>query len=243
MLHASLRFLAADPAEMAVEAQAECQFRRHFGRRGQKVLIGYDPSHQSQFRGAPGVERQSQQDQLCGPDVPDPRRKRAARSKFRRQREIDEGHAELRALAGVHEVTVRQHGRAPSDGGAVDGGDDRLVEIDQRIHQPSLRRVSRPRRVVQKILDIVAGAERVSCAVPERDTRALVPGRVDEDVCESHVHARGHRVPLGRAVQFNAKDAFGMLGHNLVHRLPPALWLGRNAQPCSLLAISAILRP
>src|SRR5271156_6952921 len=80
-----------------------------------------------------------------------------------------------------------------------------------------------PGGLFRKILDIVASAERVSGAVPERDKCALVPGRFDEDICKSHVHARGHRVPLGRAVQFDAKHAFGMLGHNLVHRVPPRL--------------------
>ena len=132
---------------------------------------------------------------------------------------IDERHLELRALARVYEVAVRQHGGSASDGGTVHGRDQRLVEIDQRIHQPSLRRFSRPWRILQKILDIVARAEGISCAMPEHDTCAFVLGRVIEDIRERHVHARGHRVSFCRTIQFNAKDASGTFGNNLVHRL------------------------
>ena len=90
---------------------------------------------------------------------------------------IDERHLELRALARVDEVTVRQHGGSAADGGTLHGRDQRLVEIDQRIHQPRLRRVSRPWRILQKILHIVARAERISCAMPEHDACAFVLGR------------------------------------------------------------------
>ncbi len=126
---------------------------------------------------------------------------------------------------------MRQHGGSASDRGAAHGRDQRLIEIDERIHQPSLRRVSRPWRILQKILNIIARAERISCAMPEHDTRAFVLSRVIEDVRERCVHARSHRISLHRTVQLNAKDAFGLFRNNFIHRLPPlrASAMGRNA--------------
>ena len=184
-------------------------------------MIGHDLGNEAQVRGAPGIERQAQQDQLGRTDVPDPCGNGAARSKFRHHGKIDERHLELRALARVHEVTVRQHGGPTADGGALHGCDQRLAEIEQRVHQPSLRRVSCPWRILQEIVDVVARTERIACAMPEHDTCALVLGRVIEDIRECRIHARGHRVSLCRTVQFNAKDASGMLGNDLVHRLTP----------------------
>src|SRR6202049_2856661 len=118
----------------------------------------------------------------------DPQRHGAARSEFRYDRKIDEGHLEFRALVRVDEVAVRHHGGAAADGGAVDRGDQRLVEVDQRLHQSGLWRFSRPWRILEKILDIVARAERISRAMPEDDTRVLVIRRLVEDACERQVH-------------------------------------------------------
>src|SRR3984957_1502704 len=77
---------------------------RCFSRRGQQLLVRHDLRHKSKLQGPCGIERQSQQNQLGRPDIPETRRKRAGRSEFRHQPEIDEGHLELRILAGVHEV-------------------------------------------------------------------------------------------------------------------------------------------
>src|SRR6266550_4637023 len=144
--------------------------------------------NQTQLRGAPGVEGSSQQNQLRRTEMTDSRRHRAARSEFRHDSKIDEGHLEFRALGRVDEVAMRQHGGAAADGGAVDRGDERLVEVEQRIHQSGLWRFSRSRRILQKILDIVARAERISRAVPEDDTRVLVIRHLVENAGESHVH-------------------------------------------------------
>lgn len=62
-------------------------------------------------------------------------RERWSRSEFRHHSEIDERHLELRAFAGVGEVTVQQHGCAAADGGPMNRRDKGLVEIDQRIHE------------------------------------------------------------------------------------------------------------
>src|SRR5712671_1290540 len=118
----------------------------------------------------------------------DPRRHGAARSEFRYDSKVDEGHLEFRALARVDEIAVRQHGGAATDCGAVDRRDQWLVEVDQGIHQAGLWRFARPWRIFQKILDIVTGAERISRAMPEDGTRVLVSRRLVEDARKRQVH-------------------------------------------------------
>src|SRR5207249_1626438 len=103
-----------------------------------------------------------QQNQLRSADMTDPRRNGATRPEFRYNSKIDEGHLEFRAVARVDEVAVRQHGRAAADCSAVDRRDQWLVEVDQCLHEAGLWRFARPRRILQKILDIVARAERIS---------------------------------------------------------------------------------
>src|SRR6266436_5331039 len=154
----------------------------------QEPLVGYDLGNQTQLRGAPGIEGNSQQNQFRRTDVTGPRRHGVTRSEFRHDSKIDEWHLEMRALARVDEVTVRQHGGATADRGAVDRGDQRLVEVDQRLHQSGLRKIPRPRRILEKILEIVTRAERMSRAMPEDDTRVVVIRCLVQDACESHVH-------------------------------------------------------
>src|ERR1700757_3379329 len=75
------------------------QLPSRFGRSRQDILVGYDFANQTQLRGAPGIEGSSQQDQLGRTEVTDSRRHGAARSEFRYDSKIDEGHLESRALA------------------------------------------------------------------------------------------------------------------------------------------------
>jgi hypothetical protein len=86
------------------------------------------------------------------------------------------------ALSPTDEVAVQQHGGSTADRGTAHGCNQRLVEIDQCIHEPSLRRFSWARRIFQKVLHIVAGAESISRTVPKYHTYALVLGRGIEDV-------------------------------------------------------------
>ena len=115
-----------------------CQPPGRFGCFCQEVLVGYDLGDETQLRGAPGVEGNSQQDQLRGAEMTDPRRHRAARSEFGYDSKIDKGHLEFCALAGVDEVAVRQHGGAAADRRALDRHDDRLVEVDEGMHEAGL---------------------------------------------------------------------------------------------------------
>ena len=142
----------------------------------------------TRLRSAPGVEGSPQQNQLRRTDMTDPRRHGAARSEFRYDSKIDEGHLEFRALTRVDEVAVRQHGGAATDGGTVDCRNQWLVEVDERIHEAGLWRFAWPWRILEKILDIIAGAERISRAMPKHDMRVLVMRRLVEDARQSHVH-------------------------------------------------------
>src|SRR5215469_18317321 len=99
--------------------------------------------------------------------MPYARRHRVTRSKLRHEAEIDERHLEFRALARVDEIAVRQHRGSAADRSALHGRDDRLFEPGERIHEGALREIAWPRRIVEKIPDVVAGAERVSGAMPE----------------------------------------------------------------------------
>src|SRR5712691_5202874 len=153
----------------------------------------------------------------------DTHRNRATRSKFRHQTEIDERHLELRTLTCIHEVAVCQHGGSTADSCTLYGGDQCLVEVNERIHQASLRRFTWPWRILQEILHIVAGAERISRAVPEHHTYSFVLGRVIEKIRQSHVHAHSHRVLLGRTIQLDTHDASGTFLNNVAHRPPPAM--------------------
>ncbi|MEH2469249.1 hypothetical protein V1281_001498 [Nitrobacteraceae bacterium AZCC 2161] len=55
----------------------------------------------------------------------------------------------------------------------------RLFEVDQRLHQFRLRRFAGPRRILEKILDVVPG-KGISRAVPENDTRVRIVRRLVE---------------------------------------------------------------
>ncbi len=83
---------------------------------------------------------------------------------------------------------MRQHGGAAADRGAVDRRDQRLVEVDQCFHEAGLGRFAWPWRIFEKILDIIARAERIPRAVPEDDPRGLVIRRLVKDARESRVH-------------------------------------------------------
>src|SRR2546425_10059291 len=117
--------------------------------------------------------RRSQEDQLGGSDIPRLRRNRVAGSKFRHERQVDERHLELRALARVDEVEVGQHRRSRSDGRPVHGCDQWLVEVDQRLDEALLRTVTRLRRILQKVTEIVARGERISRAMQDRKSTRL----------------------------------------------------------------------
>src|SRR5207247_1530068 len=160
---------------------------------------------------------------LAGTEVYEPGGKRAGRPELRHQAEVDEGHLEIRAFARVDEIAVRQHGRSTPDRRAVDGGDQRLVEVDERIHQARLGRLTGPWRALQEIHHIVARTERVSRAVPEHDANLLVLRRRIEKLREGDVHVGCHRVLLLRTVQLDPQDASGAFGEDVTHRPPPGV--------------------
>jgi hypothetical protein len=80
-----------------------------------------------------------------------------------------------------------------------------------------------PRRILQKIIYVIARTKGISCAMPEHDACALVLGRFIEDIREERVHAQRHRVLLRRTIQLHAKNASGLFGKDLFHR-PPSVY-------------------
>jgi hypothetical protein len=118
---------------------------------------------------------------------------------------------------------MRQHRGSTANGGALHGGNQRLVELEQRSHQPGLRRVPWPWRIPQKILYVIARTKRISWAMPEHDACALVLGRSIEDIREKRVHAQRHRVSLRGTIQLHAKEASGLFRNDLFHR-PPSVY-------------------
>src|ERR1700704_6556411 len=78
------KWLLHEPlAGLQRRSRLRCQFPSRFGCSRQDVLVGYDLSNQPQLRGPPGAEGTSQQNPLRRTDMTDPRRRGAARSKFR----------------------------------------------------------------------------------------------------------------------------------------------------------------
>src|SRR5207249_9649709 len=122
------------------------------------------------LRSPRGAERQSQEKQLTGTEVSEPSGKRAGRPELRHQAEVDEGHLELRAFARVDEIAVRQHGGSAPDRRTVDGGDERLVEVEERLHQARMGRLTGPSRALQAVHHTLASIDRAYCRGPEHDT-------------------------------------------------------------------------
>src|SRR5262249_16660627 len=73
---------------------------------------------------------------------------------------------------------------------------------------------------------VVAGAERVSCAVPEHDADFLVLGGPVEDIRQARIHGTGHGVLLLRTIELNPQNPVGTFGDDVGHCL----------LPCSLLS-------
>ena len=75
-----------------------------------------------------------------------------------------------------------------SDRRTVHGGDQRLVEVDKRLHQARLRTLACRRRAPQEIGHIVARTERVSRAMPEHDANLIVVRGPIEELGQRDVH-------------------------------------------------------
>src|SRR5438046_195216 len=97
------------------------------------------------------------------------RGQRPTESKLRNDAEINKRQLELRGFARVDEVAMRKQRRSTADRCALDGGDQRFIEVDQRAAKPRLRTDNRSGWVLQEILEIIAGAKRVSDGIPEDD--------------------------------------------------------------------------
>jgi hypothetical protein len=147
-------------------------------------------------------------------------RQQQAGGEFRHQAQADEGHGQPGLVTDVGEVAVQQHRRADADGRAGDGGDHRLVALDQRAHELEHRRVlavaAAAGRARHEVLDVVAGREDARLPGDQhRPHRAVGLGGV-ERVGHRLVHGDGQRVLLLRPRDLDGGDAVergGLDGH------------------------------
>src|SRR5438477_12905690 len=100
---------------------------------------------------------------------------------------------------------MEQHGGADADGDAVDGGDDRLDVMRQRIEEPC--RVRRPRlvrirrAVLEEILEVVAGGEDAGAAGDDEAADVRIVLRGVDGIAHRAVHLLRDRVLLFRPPQ------------------------------------------
>ena len=121
--------------------------------------VGYDLGNQTQSAARLASKGSSQQDQLRCTEVTDPRRKEQVEPNSGTTARLIKGIWNFALFARVDEIAVRQHGGSAADGGTVDGGDQRLVEIDERVHQLRLGHVSRPGGIFRKSSTSLPGGE------------------------------------------------------------------------------------
>src|SRR6185295_13659780 len=98
--------------------------------------------------------------------------------------------------SGEYKVAVSQQSSSATNGRTFDGRDQRLVEIQQRICELCLGTRTWPRRVLQKIVHVVASGERVTGSVPDHNIYIRILRRFIEGLSESYVHRRSHRILL-----------------------------------------------
>src|SRR6185369_3849865 len=130
-----------------------------FGRCGQKFFVRHYARHQSNLSRDLGVEGLAQQNQLSSTEVTAARRQGPGRSKLRDETKIDEGQLKLRTLARENKLAMCQQSSSASDSNTLHRCDQRLVNVQQRIRELSLRTLAWARWVFQEILQIVAGGE------------------------------------------------------------------------------------
>ena len=115
------------------------------------------------------------------------------------------GVEKVAVVAGEHVVAVEQHGGADPDRDAVDGGDDRLDVVRQRIEE--FYRIRRARHVdlrcalLEEILDIVAGGEHAGAAGDDNAADFRVVLRGVDGIAHRAIHLVRDRVLLFRPPQ------------------------------------------
>jgi len=99
------------------------------------------------------------------------------------------------------EVAMSQHRRSTSDrGGLATAATIGLSKLISAFIRRACGLSTSSRRVLQKIPHIVAGAERISRAVPEYDPNLIVLCGGIEQVRQGDVHGRCHRVLRRRPI-------------------------------------------
>jgi hypothetical protein len=148
----------------------------------------------------------AEQHELGGALVTRDARQQEAGAGLRHETEVHERQLEARLGRRIHEIAMQQHRRADADGRTADGRDERLLEgRDGAEELRDGRRVVLV-RVLEEILEIVAGAEAVRVAQDQHGPHGRI-GRGLQAVGERLVHGSGQRVALLGPVDVDVGDA------------------------------------
>ena len=86
-------------------------------------------------------------------------------------------------------------------------GDDGLLRLADAVQELEYRPLVVPRRIVEKVLQVVARREQIHLAVDQHHAHpGICLGRLDR-IGQGLVHGGGQRILLFRSVDFNARDA------------------------------------
>ncbi len=127
----------------------------------------------------------------------------------------------MRIVADVDEVAVEQHRHADADRRTRHRRDDRLVEIQQRVHELHDWRVFTRWRLLHEVLQIVARREHIRLADDQHRAHGLVRKRRIQRLRHRFVHRQCQRVLLLRPRDFERRHAIRGRGPD-AHRQPAA---------------------
>ena len=180
---------------------------------------GVDQSRRQRPR---GVQPLAQAQHLKRDRMPGALGQQQARRGFGHHAEIKERHRQPRRGAGIDQIAMQQHGRADADGGSVDGGNQRLLRMDQRVQKLSHRRIGGIEPGLrQKILEVVARAEYAAGPRKHMHANARIRFARRNALRQRRVHALRDCILLGGAVEAQHLRAAMPLDEDVSHRLAP----------------------
>ena len=97
-------------------------------------LVAHHAVDQPPFERLGGRQALAQHRQLTRPRHPDPRRQEQRGAAVGDEADVDEGQQEVGALGGHDQIAAQRQRAADADGGAVDGGEHRLGQLADRVH-------------------------------------------------------------------------------------------------------------
>ena len=112
---------------------------------------------------------------------------------------------------------MQQHRRSDANRRTVYRGDERLRRMAYHPQKTEAWTLLVVRRIGEKILQVIAGAERVPRAMQKHDAHRPVPLCRGDRLGDRRVHLDCHRVPLLRSIELNALNRAFARGGDVVH--------------------------